>query len=124
MRICGENMEFVINLSTIIMLIFSAVIGGGLAYAIIAGKDKVAVSILNACNFLMDEYGEDIKEKNFGLYMRLDDALERMEAIVAGEGYTLWEYFTLMRDVPGIFKEVLDMYEVDDWVKDALAKVK
>lgn len=124
MRVCGETMEFVINLSTIIAVILSVVIGGTLTYTVISGKDKIAVSILNACNFLMDEYGEDVKEKNFGLYMKLVDALERMEALATGEGYSLWEYFTLMRDVPGIFKEVMDMYEVDDWVKEAMEKVK
>lgn len=117
-------MEFVINLSTIIAVILSVVIGGTLTYTVISGKDKIAVSILNACNFLMDEYGEDVKEKNFGLYMKLVDALERMEALATGEEYSLWEYFTLMRDVPGIFKEVMDMYEVDNWVKEAMEKVK
>lgn len=116
-------MEFVFELSSVMVFVLSFIVGLVLMYVIINKKDEVAMEIYNACTFLMREYGGDVKAKDEALYKEMEIELERMHQIIT-DGTSIWEFVTLMRRVPKVFRSLIELYEVDGWIEDALRKVK
>ena len=116
-------MEYIFDLTSAIAMVLSFAVGLILMYVIINKKDEVAIEIYNACKYLMDEFGGDVKAKDEKLYKEMEAELERMYAIIV-DGASLWEFLTLMRRVPKVFKSLLELYDVEEWVENALGKVK
>lgn len=116
-------MEIVVDSLTLILFIVALAIGGGIAYLTFIGKDKMAISIIRACESIMDLYGEDIKKKDPALYDELEETIAVMNDM-AVDGTSFGEFVKFVRIYPGMFKSLLEVYEVDDWVRNALKKVK
>lgn len=116
-------MEVVVDSLTLILFIVALAIGGGIAYLTFIGKDKMAISIIRACESIMDLYGEDIKKKDPALYDELEETIAVMNDM-AVDGTSFGEFVKFVRIYPRMFKSLLEVYEVDDWVRDALKKVK
>ena len=116
-------MEIIIDVALILAIAVSIVVGAGLSYLLIIGKDELAITIITACEDIMDEYGKDILNRDPKLYAECIDVIESMKEM-ATDGTTFAEFIKFATTAPKMFKGIVEYYNIAGEMKATIEKIK